>query len=60
MQYIKSHNATDYSGRGDALAEINAIIPRSSHHLPGEEIPEDMWLYRMMKNQVFFGMGALG
>ena len=60
VQYIKSHNATDYSGRGDALAEINAIIPRSSHHLPGEEIPEDMWLYRMMKNQVFFGMGALG
>jgi len=60
VQYIKSHGAKDYSGRGDALAEINAITPRHSHHLDGEEIPEDMWLYRMMKNQVFFGMGALG
>jgi hypothetical protein len=60
VQYIKSHGATDYSGRGNALDEINAITPRNSHHLEGEEIPEDMFLYRMMKKQVFFGMGALG
>ena len=34
--------------------------PRNSHHLPGEEIPEDYWLYRFLKRQVFFGMGAHG
>lgn len=60
VQYIKSHGAKDFSGRPDALSEINAITPRNSHHLPGEEIPEDMWIYRFMKNRVFFGMGALG
>ncbi len=60
VKFIKSHGARDFSGRPDALAEINAIVPRNSHHLPDDEIPEDMWLYRFMKSQVFFGMGAYG
>lgn len=60
VKFIKDHGAKDFSGRADALAEINAITPRHSHHLAGEEIPEDQWLYRLMKRQVFFGMGALG
>ncbi|QDU61022.1 Antilisterial bacteriocin subtilosin biosynthesis protein AlbA [Planctomycetes bacterium Pan216] len=59
VEYIGGMGAQDFSGR-DALAEINAGSPRSSHHLPGEEIPEDFWLYRFLKRQVFFGMGALG
>jgi hypothetical protein len=59
VSLIKSHGATDYSTR-DAYSEINAGSPRNSHHLPGQEIPEDFWFYRFLKSQVFFGMGALG
>ena len=29
-------------------------------HLPGEEIPEDYWVYRLLKKQLFFGMGGYG
>jgi MoaA/NifB/PqqE/SkfB family radical SAM enzyme len=59
MNFIQSHGAADYSTR-DAFAEYNASRPRHSHHLPGEEIPEDYWLYWLLKKNVFFGMGALG
>lgn len=58
--YIKNSGAIDYSGRGTAFQELNSITPRNSHHLPGEEIPEDYWVYRFLKSQVFFGMAALG
>ncbi|MCY3023150.1 MAG: radical SAM/SPASM domain-containing protein [Planctomycetota bacterium] len=58
--YLQDSGAQDYSGRGTAFAELNALTPRSSQHLPGEEIPEDYWFYRFLKNQVFFGMGAYG
>ncbi|HYG75719.1 MAG TPA: radical SAM protein [Planctomycetota bacterium] len=57
--YIKESGAKDYSGRGTAFKELNDISPRNSQHLPGEEIPEDYWVYRFLKNQVFFGMGAM-
>ncbi|CAM2009379.1 radical SAM/SPASM domain-containing protein [Acanthopleuribacter pedis] len=57
--FIRDHGAVDYSTR-DALSEIDSISPRHSHHLPDEEIPEDYWVYRFLKKQVFFGMGALG
>ena len=59
VEYLRSHRAGDYSGR-DALAEIAAGTPRTSHHLPGEEIPENYWVYRMLKKQLFFGMGGYG
>jgi hypothetical protein len=57
--YIHEMGAQDFSTR-DAYAELGASTPRHSHHLPGEEIPEDFWLYRFLKRQVFFGMGAAG
>ena len=59
VEYLRQSAATDYSGR-DAAAEIAAGQPRTSHHLPGEEIPEDYWVYRMLKKQLFFGMGGYG
>jgi len=59
VEYLRQSSAADYSGR-DALAELAAASPRTSHHLPGEEIPEDFWLYRFLKRQLFFGMGAYG
>jgi MoaA/NifB/PqqE/SkfB family radical SAM enzyme len=58
--FIEASGAQDYSGRGTALDELNALTPRGSQHIPGEEIPEDYWLYRFLKNQVFFGMSAMG
>ncbi|MFZ5833224.1 MAG: radical SAM/SPASM domain-containing protein [Planctomycetota bacterium] len=57
--FLRSSGAADYSGR-DAIAEIAAGKPRSSHHLPGDEVPEDYWVYRMLKRQLFFGMGGYG
>ena len=59
VEYLRDTSAADYSGR-DALEELAAATPRTSHHLPGEEIPEDYWVYRMMKKQLFFGMGGYG
>jgi MoaA/NifB/PqqE/SkfB family radical SAM enzyme len=59
VEYLRSMSAGDYSGR-DALAELMAATPRTSHHLPGEEMPEDYWVYRLLKKQLFFGMGGYG
>ena len=56
--YIASHGAKDYSTR-DAYGELNRSRPKNSQHLPGKEIPEDYWVYRLLKKNVFFGMGAL-
>ncbi len=58
-RFIRESGASDHSGR-DALAELAASQPRTSHHLPGEEIPEDYWLYRFLKRQLFFGMSGYG
>ena len=58
-RFLREANARDYSGR-DALAELEAATPRNSHHLSGEEIPEDYWVYRFLKKQLFFGMGGYG
>lgn len=59
VSYIKGHGAEDFSSR-DAFKEFERIEPRHSHHLPGKEIPEDYWVYRLAKKKVFFGMGAYG
>ncbi len=59
VQFLRDEKAIDFSGR-DALAELASSCPRTSHHLPGEEIPEDYWVYRFLKKQLFFGMGGYG
>jgi len=58
-EHLRESGARDYSGR-DMLAELAGSTPRSSHHLPGEEIPENYWFYRLLKKQLFFGLGAYG
>ncbi|MCK5804921.1 MAG: radical SAM protein [Lentisphaeria bacterium] len=52
--------ARDSSGRGTARAELDAIRPHCSHHVPGREIPERHWAYRFAKKHWFFGFGAYG
>lgn len=59
VEFLRGQSAEDFSGR-DALAELSAASPRTSHHLPGEELPEDYWVYRFLKKQLFFGMGGYG
>ncbi len=58
-EFLRRWGATDYSGR-DARAELAESTPRGSHHMPGHEMPEDYWVYRFLKNQLFFGMGGYG
>ena len=57
--YLRERGAEDSSGR-DAYGELEVSERRGSHHLPGEEIPEDYWLYRFLKKRLFFGMGGYG
>jgi MoaA/NifB/PqqE/SkfB family radical SAM enzyme len=58
VEFFREKEARDYSCR-DVLSELAASKARHSQHLPGREIPEDYWVYRLLKKNVFFGMGAL-
>ena len=55
-----AHDARDTSGRPNDLAAIAARPPCPGHHLPGHEIPERQWIYRLAKRNWFFGFGAYG
>jgi MoaA/NifB/PqqE/SkfB family radical SAM enzyme len=55
---VKKHGATDTTVRQTALAELNAMTPRFSQWLPGEEIPEKHWMYRWAKRFWFSDFGA--
>lgn len=55
---VLKHSARDTTQRGSALAEIEALTPRTSQHNPGNEIPEENWLYRFAKRNWYFGFGA--
>jgi MoaA/NifB/PqqE/SkfB family radical SAM enzyme len=57
-ELVQKHGAADTTQRGTALAEMQALQPRSSQHLPGREIPEEHWMYRFAKKHWFFGFGA--
>jgi MoaA/NifB/PqqE/SkfB family radical SAM enzyme len=57
-ELVVKHGARDTTQRGTALAEMDALTPRNSQHLPGQEIPEENWMYRFAKKHWFFGFGA--
>jgi MoaA/NifB/PqqE/SkfB family radical SAM enzyme len=50
---VVKHGARDTTVRGTALAELEAMTPRFSQWLPGEEIPEKHWMYRLAKKYWF-------
>ncbi|KAB2675571.1 MAG: radical SAM protein [Verrucomicrobia bacterium] len=52
------HGARDTTRRGTAMAEIEAMAPRFSQWLPGEEVPERHWMYRLSKKYWFSDFGA--
>jgi MoaA/NifB/PqqE/SkfB family radical SAM enzyme len=57
-ELVAKHGASDTTQRGTALAELDAMQPRPSQHLPGQEVPEEHWAYRFAKKHWFFGFGA--
>jgi MoaA/NifB/PqqE/SkfB family radical SAM enzyme len=57
-QLVVKHNARDTTVRGTAMAELEAMTPRFSQWLPGEELPEKHWMYRLSKKYWFYDFGA--
>jgi MoaA/NifB/PqqE/SkfB family radical SAM enzyme len=57
-QLVVKHGARDTTARGTAMAELDAMTPRFSQWLPGEEIPEKHWMYRLSKKYWFYDFGA--
>ena len=55
---VVKHGARDTTSRGTAIAELEAMEPRFSQYLPGEEIPERHWMYRLAKRYWFNDFGA--
>jgi hypothetical protein len=55
---LLKHGARDTTVRGTALAELEAMTPRFSQWLPGEEVPEKHWMYRLAKKHWFGDFGA--
>ncbi len=57
-ELVARHGGRDTTQRGSAMAEMESLTPRHSQHNPGNEVPEDNWMYRFAKKHWFFGFGA--
>jgi MoaA/NifB/PqqE/SkfB family radical SAM enzyme len=57
-ELVVKHGARDTTVRGTAMAELEAMQPRFSQWLPGEEIPEKHWMYRLAKKYWFYDFNA--
>jgi MoaA/NifB/PqqE/SkfB family radical SAM enzyme len=57
-ELVLKHGARDTTPRGTAMAELEAMQPRFSQWLPGEEVPEKHWMYRLAKKYWFSDFGA--
>jgi MoaA/NifB/PqqE/SkfB family radical SAM enzyme len=55
---VVKHGARDTTTRGTAMAELEAMTPRFSQWLPGEEVPEKHWMYRLAKKYWFHDFNA--
>jgi MoaA/NifB/PqqE/SkfB family radical SAM enzyme len=56
--YAKRHGLRDTTTRRSVYAELQALPHKTSQHQPGNEIPEEHWMYRFAKKHWFFGFGA--
>ena len=54
------HGAVDTTVRRTAVAELDSMTPRLSQHVPGQEIPEKHWMYRLAKKYFFNDFGVYG
>ena len=57
-EVVERHGAKDTTLRRTAMAELEAMHSRPSQYNPGNEIPEENWVYRFAKKHWFFGFGA--
>ena len=57
-ELVVKHGARDTTQRGTAMAELEAMKPRFSQWLPGEEQPERHWMYRLAKKYWFSDFNA--
>jgi len=57
-ELVLKHGARDTTLRGTAMAELDAMTPRFSQWLPGQEIPERHWMYRLAKKYWFNDFGS--
>src|SRR5437016_5093675 len=57
-ELVVKHGARDTTVRGTAMAELEAMEPRFSQWLPGEEVPEKHWMYRLAKKYWFSDFNA--
>ncbi len=55
---VRKHGARDTTARGTAMAELEAMTPRFSQWLPGQEVPEKHWMYRLAKKYWFHDFDA--
>jgi MoaA/NifB/PqqE/SkfB family radical SAM enzyme len=57
-ELVQKHGARDSTSRGTVLAEFAAAPRAFSQWLPGHEIPEKHWVYRLAKKFWFNDFGA--
>jgi len=57
-QLAQKHAARDSTARSTVLAELVATPPGFSQWLPGHELPEKHWVYRLVKKFWFNDFGA--
>lgn len=58
QKFLSEEKARDTSGRPNPGQFSQSFA--CSHHIPGQEIPEKHWAYRLAKKYYFFGFGAYG
>lgn len=58
LEIADRHGARDTTLRGTAREELVAATPRSSQDLPGREVPEKSWVYRLAKRHWFNDFGT--
>lgn len=57
-EVVERHGCRDTTLRKTAAVELAWLKPRPSQHLPGQEVPEENFVYRFAKKHWFFGFGA--
>ena len=57
-EIVVKHGARDTTTRQTAMAELDSMTPRFSQWLPGEEVPEQHWMYRLAKKYWFYDFNA--
>jgi MoaA/NifB/PqqE/SkfB family radical SAM enzyme len=57
-EVVERHACRDTTLRKTAAVELKWMTSRQSQHLPGQEVPEENFIYRFAKKHWFFGFGA--